>query len=215
MSNSIEFFFDPVCPFAWLTSRWAVEVSEQTDLSIDWRFISLLFVNEGKEMPEQYRAGHRVGLRILRIAASVREDHGNDGVAAVYTAFGTKIHTEGIGRELVFGEGSGDRSTLVAGALAAAGLPASYASAADDDTRDGLIRSETELALSRTGPDVGTPIITYDLERPETSSFFGPVINRIPRGDEAVDLWNALVTLARTPGVSELKRSLRGELDFT
>ncbi len=210
--NSIEFFFDPVCPFAWLTSRWATEVSEQSALDIEWRFISLLYLNEDNDVPEIYRNGHRFGLGLLRIAAAVRETHGNDGVAALYTAFGTKIHTEGAVAKLFGGE---DPGPVVVEALAMAGLPASYADAADDASRDGLIRSETELALSRTGPDVGTPIITYDLERPESSSFFGPVINRIPRGDEAVELWDALVTMARIPGVSELKRSLRGDLDFS
>lgn len=210
--SSIEFFFDPVCPFAWLTSRWATEVADQTDLDIEWRFISLLYLNEQKDVPEQFRQGHRFGLGLLRIAAAVREQHGNDGVAAVYTAFGDKLHTEGGSAKLFGGEHPGP---LVVDALAAARLPASYADHADDDSRDGLIRSETELGLSRTGPDVGTPIITYDLERPESSSFFGPVINRIPRGDEAIELWDALVTLARIPGVSELKRSLRGQLDFS
>lgn len=211
-SNNIEFFFDPVCPFAWLTSRWATEVAEQSDLSIEWRFISLLYLNEEKDVPEQFRQGHRFGLGLLRIAAAVREDHGNEGVAKVYTAFGDKLHTEGGVARLFGGE---DVGPLVVEALAAAGLPASYAGYAEDASRDGLIRSETELGLSRTGPDVGTPIITYDLDRAETSSFFGPVINRIPRGDEAIELWDALVTLARIPGVSELKRSLRGQLDFS
>ncbi len=214
MTSNIEFFFDPVCPFAWLTSRWAVEVSEHSDLDVEWRFISLLYVNEDHDMPEHYRAGHRIGLRLLRIAAAVREDHGNAGVTALYTAFGTKIHTEGISRELFSADGDADTSFVVE-ALAVAGMAASYADAAADDARDGLIRSETELALSRTGPGVGTPIITYNLERPATSTFFGPVINRIPRGEEALELWDALVTLARIPGVSELKRSLRGDLDFS
>ena len=104
---------------------------------------------------------------------------------------------------------------MIDAALVAAGLPESYRKATIDDARDSLIRSETELALSRTGPDVGTPILTFDLEHPETSTFFGPVINRIPRGAEALQLWDALATLARLPGVSELKRSLRGELDFS
>lgn len=210
--NSIEFFFDPVCPFAWLTSRWAVEVSEQSDLAIEWRFISLKYLNEEQDVPEIYARGHAFGLGLLRIAAAVREDHGNEGVAAIYTAFGTKLHVQGGTAKLFGGE---DPGPVVEEALAAAGLAASYADAADDPSRDALIRSETELGLSRTGPDVGTPIITFDVEHPETSSFFGPVVNRVPRGDEAVELWDALATVSRLPGFSELKRSLRGNLDFS
>ena len=104
---------------------------------------------------------------------------------------------------------------LLSDALAAAGLDETFAKAADDDSHASWIRSDTDLALLRSGPDVGTPIITFDLERPESSTFFGPVINRVPRGAEAVQLWDALSTIARLPGFSELKRSIRGELDFS
>ncbi len=212
--NSIEFFFDPACPFAWLTSRWVTEVAEQTDLQVQWRLIALKILNEGNDVPEQYARGHAASFEMLRVVAAVSEDRGNDAVAALYTAFGTALHTEG-GSAALFGGDDVDAAPVIDAALAAAGLPASFAAAATDDARDSLIRSETQTALSRTGPDVGTPILTFDLERPESSSFFGPVINRIPRGAEAVQLWDALATLARIPGVSELKRSLRGQLDFS
>jgi len=212
--NKIEFFFDPVCPFAWLTSRWASEVSEQTDLEIEWRFISLRFVNEHSDIGPAYSRSHGFGLELLRIAAAVREAHGNAGVAAAYTAFGTELHVEG-GSKRVMADESGATDALIADALAAAGLDETFAKAADDDSHDSWIRSDTDLALLRSGPDVGTPIITFDLERPESSTFFGPVINRVPRGAEAVQLWDALSTIARLPGFSELKRSIRGELDFS
>ena len=212
--NKIEFFFDPVCPFAWLTSRWASEVSEQTDLEIEWRFISLRFVNEHSDIGPAYSRSHGFGLELLRIAAAVREAHGNAGVAAAYTAFGTELHVEG-GSKRVMADESGATDALIADALAAAGLDETFAKAADDDSHDSWIRSDTDLALLRSGPDVGTPIITFDLERPESSTFFGPVINRVPRGVEAVQLWDALSTIARLPGFSELKRSIRGELDFS
>lgn len=212
--NKIEFFFDPVCPFAWLTSRWANEVSEQTDLEIEWRFISLRYLNEGNDFGPAYSRSHALGLDLLRIAAAVREAHGNAGVAAVYTAFGNELHVGGRSKTVMAGE-DGAAVALIADALAAAGLDEELAKAADDDSHDSWIRSDTDLALLRSGPDVGTPIITFDLERPESSTFFGPVINRVPRGAEAVQLWDALSTIARLPGFSELKRSLRGELDFT
>jgi len=212
--NSIEFFFDPACPFAWLTSRWVTEVAEQSDLQVRWRFIALKILNEGKDVPEQYARGHAASFEMLRVVAAVSDDLGNDAVAALYTALGTALHTDGGSAEL-FGGDDVDPGPVIDAALVAAGLPESYRKATIDDARDSLIRSETELALSRTGPDVGTPILTFDLEHPETSTFFGPVINRIPRGAEALQLWDALATLARLPGVSELKRSLRGELDFS
>lgn len=210
--DRIDFFFDPICPFAWLTSRWATEVSTLSDLDVNWRFISLSIVNEPSDRSEAHRRGHGFGLELLRVAAAVREDHGNDGVASIYTAFGTLLHVKGGSARLW----SGDEPTgLVEDALDLADLAASYAAATADASHDELIRAETELALSRTGPDVGTPIITFDLDHPETSSFFGPVMNRVPRGEEAVEMWSALSTLARLSGFAELKRSLRGELDFS
>lgn len=212
--DRIEFFFDPVCPFAWLTSRWAVEVSERTDLRIDWRFISLRVLNEERETFERHRQAHLAGLHLLRVADAVRGEHGNDGVGAYYAALGTELHTEGR-RDELFGGSEIDLDGLAGRALATAGLSGELAAASGDADRDRVVRAETDLALSRTGADVGTPIITFDPDRPDTSSFFGPVVNRIPRGDEAVELWDALATVARIPGVAELKRSLRGTLDFT
>lgn len=209
--NSIEYFFDPVCPFAWLTSRWATEVSEHSDLRITWRFISLKFLNEGAETPEPYRRGQAVGLRLLRVAAAVRDDHGNEGVAAIYAALGTRWHVQGRATAIREGE---DPTGLVREALADAGLSDSLLGAMDDDSHDGLIRSETDLAISRTGDGVGTPIITFDPAEPDTTSFFGPVLSSVPRGEDALRLWDAVATLARMPGFSELKRSLRGSLDF-
>lgn len=209
--DRIEFFFDPVCPFAWLTSRWATEVSERIDLAIDWRFISLLYLNEGRDGMEEHRRSHELGLGLLRIAAAARASHGNDGVASWYTSIGTALHVGGVSAELRAGRAP---DALIGDALEAAGLPRSYGRSFEDPSFDEVIRAETDLAISRSGPDVGTPIITFDVAHPGTSTFFGPVINRVPRGDEAVELWTALSTVARMAGVSELKRSLRGELDF-
>lgn len=212
----IEFFLDPICPWAWITSRFVTEVSEQTGMGITWRFISLQVVNEDrdddKDYPPQYRRLHGTGSAMLRVAAAARDFGGNDAVARIYTEFGRRMHVEGGSVRLWQGEEVDD---MIAPSLAAAGLPAGLAAAADDEEWDAILRKETEVALSRTGKDVGTPIITFDVEHPEETSLFGPVINRIPRGDEAVRLWDALTLVARTPGVSELKRSLRGDIDFT
>jgi 2-hydroxychromene-2-carboxylate isomerase len=215
--SEIEFFFDPLCPWAWITSRFVTEVSEQTDLQVTWRFISLRVVNEDNtDLPDTYRQATLVGSRLLRVAAAAQAHGGNEAVAAIYTEFGTRLHVDGASRRMWQGE---DPTEIIAGiisdGLAAARLPASLAEAADDESWDDLLRKETEVALSRTGPDVGTPIITFDLARPDEASLFGPVINRIPRGQEAVDLWEAVSTVACTPGVAELKRSIRGDIVFT
>ena len=221
----IEFFFDPMCPWAWITSRFVVEVAELRDLEVDWRFISLAILNEdalarsdarvaeGREpsMPPQYRPMTEVGASLLRVAAAARDHGGNDAVAAVYTAAGERLHPGGASQELWEG---GDPGDLVAPVVAAAGLPAALTSAADDPRWDEVVAAETALAISRTGDDVGTPIITFDTSRPQEATMFGPVISRIPRGDEALALWDAMWVVARTPGMAEFKRSLRSEPVF-
>ena len=214
--SEIEFFFDPLCPWAWITSRFVTEVSERSDLDVTWRFISLRVVNEAKDVPDTYRQATLTGSRLLRVAAAAREHGGNEAVAAVYTEFGTRLHVEGASRRMWRGGvPAGIIGGIISDSLAAARLPAVLGEAADEESWDELLRKETEVALARTGPDVGTPIITFDLTRPDEASLFGPVINRIPRGREAVDLWEALMVVACTPGIAELKRSLRGEIDFT
>jgi hypothetical protein len=203
-----EFFFDPICPWAWITSRWTVEVAEQRGLDIDWRFICLRIVNEakdyGKDFPQGYVNSHGGGQKMLRIAAATREAHGNDAVGRLYTELGTRLHNEG--RSAAVREGD---LSLIGEAVAAAGLDESLTAAQDDDRFDTLLRVETEVALGRTGRDVGTPILTFAPGTDREATFFGPVISRIPRGDEAVELWEAVELLARFKGMSELKRSLR------
>lgn len=199
-----DFFFDPICPWAWITSRWVVEVASQRPLDLQWRCIALRIVNEerdyDKEFAPGYIAGHTAGLHLLRVAAALREAEGNDAVGRYYTAIGTKIHVEG-GREGIREEGG------VAALLATVDLPDAVRGAAEDESWDGAVRADTEAALGRVGKDVGTPIITF--APPDGPSFFGPVISRIPRGSEAVDLWDSVEHIARFPGFAELKRSIR------
>lgn len=203
--SDVDFFWDPMCPWAWITSRWMVEVQDQRHVDVDWRFISLRIVNEdkdyGKEFPEGYPVVHGLGLSLLRVAAAVREEHGRERLGDLYTELGTRIHVQRRRDELL--EAAGIRD-----ALASAGLPAELAAAAEDAERwDGIVRADTETALERAGRDVGTPVITF--APPHGPSFFGPVISRIPRGQEALDLWDATERIARFPGFAELKRSLR------
>jgi hypothetical protein len=205
----IHFYFDPVCPFAWLTSRWVHSVRAQRDYAVDWRFISLRMVNAhvdyDAQFPPEYEAGHTAGLRLLRLAARTRAEHGRDAVGALYTALGGRIFDSPPGP----GDTRERRGTpeFVAPALAEAGLPADLADALDDASFDPLIRAETDEALSLTGKDVGTPIIHF--QPPTGVAFFGPVISRLPAEEDAVRLWDHVVGLAGFPGFAELKRSLR------
>jgi hypothetical protein len=206
----VEFFLDPVCPWCWLSSRWVTNVQAEKDYSVAWRFISLYVLNEDKEPSEQMRQAHLGGLRCLRVLDQVRIDHGNDAVGALYTELGTRIHVERKRDELV-----GDAESFIAEALTAAGLDPVLAKHAHEESHDAVLRDEVEVALSRTGPNVGTPILTFAPGQGEREgSFFGPVISKAPHGDEAVKLWDAVETLA-TSGVAELKRSLRAKPDFT
>ena len=211
----LEFFFDPICPFAWVTSRWVEEVAKLRNINVEWKFIALAIVNEETDyskFPPAYPSLHGLGRRLLRVAAAARASGGNEAVAAFYTAAGERMHHDGVS-VAVFG-GEPIPENLVAEVIAAAGLDASLVSAADDESWDALLREETELSLSRTGRDVGTPILTFAPGTDREASLFGPVISSIPRGDAALELWDAVQTLARTPGFAELKRSLRDPLSF-
>ena len=204
----IEFFWDPVCPFAWITSRWVVKVATQSDYKVDWRFISLRLLNKHKdyatEFPAGYEFGHTAGLRMLRVAAAVRADLGRDPLGALVTAYGESYWDQPPGSGMRDRLSTTDHVTQV---LTAAGLSTSYADVLDDTTWDEVLDDETELALTRTGRDVGTPIITF--RPPDGLSFFGPVISRVPDDADALPLWHAVTTLAAYPGFAEMKRSLR------
>jgi len=202
----LRFWFDPVCPFAWMTSKWVRVVAAQRDYAVDWRFISLRLLNAHVDydahFPPEYEAGHTAGLRLLRVASRVRDEHGPDAVARFYEASGGRIfETEG------GADPAQDTRALAQGVLADAGLPTGLAAALDEADRDAAIQAETDEALALTGKDVGTPILQF--RPPEGTSFFGPVISRLPSGEQAVELWDHVVGLAGFPGFAELKRSLR------
>jgi 2-hydroxychromene-2-carboxylate isomerase len=207
----INFYFDPVCPFAWMTSKWVRQVQAQRDYTVDWRFISLRLLNAhidyDTHFPPEYEAGHTAGLRLLRVAAATREAHGPEAVGRLYAALGARIFDTAPSPESRADAGLRGTAGFVAPALAEAELPASLAEALDDAARDMVIQAETDEALSLTGKDVGTPILHF--EPPEGVAFFGPVISRLPTEEQAGELWDHVVGLARFPGFAELKRSLR------
>ena len=207
---NLHFYFDPVCPFAWLTSKWVRTVAAQRDYSVDWRFISLRILNAhidyASHFPPEYEAGHTAGLRLLRVAARVRAEHGRDAVGPLYESFGTRIFDTSRDVDPLSASDQAARRTLEP-LLRDAGLPADLAEALDDQTLDEEIRAETEEALALTGRDVGTPILHF--QPPGGTAFFGPVISRLPSADEAGELWDHVVALAAFPGFAEVKRSLR------
>ena len=202
-----EFFIDTVCPWCWITSRWVTNVQAERDLKVRWRFISLKMLNEDRSdsYSEAHRAGHLMALRILRVCHAVREAEGNDALGRLYTTIGDAIHVNRASRDESFVLEDALRTCLKG-----AELDESYIGHLDDESHDGPLREETELALSRTGPDVGTPIITFHPGTDRESSLFGPVIPKAPKGDDAVALWDAVEVLARS-GVAEIKRTLRGD----
>lgn len=205
----IEFFWDPICPFAWITSRWITKVVAQTGETVDWRFIPLRILNKDKDyatdFPPEYPRLHGAGLRMLRVAAAIRADEGRAAMGPLYTAFGTSIWDVDPQPGAMM-EGIGEHDHLVA-VLTGGGWSPDYAAAADDDRWDAVLEADAEDALARTGRDVGTPIVSY--RPPDGPAFFGPVISRIPDDDEAVELWQAVLRLTTWPGFAELKRSLR------
>jgi hypothetical protein len=209
----LEFFFDPVCPWAWITSRWVTEVQGLRSYQVTWRFISLKVLNEHRigtdpDYDEAYQQGHFAGVYAHRVCDEVRMQHGNEAVAALYTATGTAFHN---GRRRP--EINADPVAFMGEMLRTAGLPIGLGEHALDEAHDRYVRADTELALARTGGGVGTPILTHRPGQPDEASLFGPVIGYIPRGEAALKLWDAVDTIAAS-GVSEIKRSLRGEIDF-
>lgn len=213
-ATAIRFYFDPVCPFCWLTAKWVRMVQAERDLAVDWRFISLRLINShidyDTHFPPEYEAGHTAGLRLLRVAARARAEHGPQALDRLQAAFGAHIFDTpprtDVGDETAHRERRGTRE-FVEPILRDAGLPTDLADALEEQSWDGEIRADGEEALKLTGKDVGTPILHFD--PPDGVAFFGPVISRLPERETVGELWDHVVGLARFPGFAELKRSLR------
>ncbi|HET9692575.1 MAG TPA: hypothetical protein VFP61_15610 [Acidimicrobiales bacterium] len=206
--SAVDFYFDPVCPFAWITSKWVRLVAEEIDLDVGWRFISLRLLNSDKDyathFPAGYEEGHTTGLRLLRVAAAVRDRHGPDAVGGFYAAVGAAIFESGRGAQA---RAQADLPAFTAALLDGLGLDAALAEALDDRAHDDVVGAETERALTLAGRDVGTPILQF--APPEGTAFFGPVISRLPDRADAVALWHHVEGLAGFAGFAEPKRSLR------
>ncbi len=199
------FWFDPICPWAWVTSRWMLEVEAVRPVTVRWRVMSLAVLNEGRDLPEGYRAMLDRAWGPVRVLTAARLAHGDDVVLPLYTAMGEQLHPGGLS----------DYPLVCAKALAEVGLPATLGEAADSDALDGELRAELERAMAPVGMDVGTPTIHVPGPDGTTLGFFGPVLTPVPRGEAAGRLWDGVLAVAGTPGFFELKRSRTEEPDFS
>jgi 2-hydroxychromene-2-carboxylate isomerase len=193
--NQADFWFDPLCPFAWITSRWIGEVEAVRDIETVWHVMSLAVLNEGRELDAGYRELMDKAWGPVRVIIAAQEQHGDHVVKPLYDAMGTLIHLGG----------EKDYGVVISKALAECGLPAALADVATMDAFDTQLRTSHEEGISLVGQDVGTPVVAFD-----GTAFFGPVLTRVPRGEQAGQLWDATVTLASYPHFFEIKRS-RGE----
>jgi hypothetical protein len=207
----LEFFFDPGCPFAWQTSVWVRRVAELRGLAVGWRFISLRFINEDKDLPEGMVRAQERGLRYHRICAAARERLGNDAVGDLYRAFGDRFWYQRIEGDFGTRLSEAGKATEPELILAELGLPEDLLAEAGNDAWDALIRAESEEAFRRTGPDVGTPIITFG---EGGNSLFGPVISTVPDDETSLAMYDAIRVLVDLPTFSELKRSARAAFDL-
>ncbi|MEJ2867586.1 hypothetical protein WCD74_07395 [Actinomycetospora sp. OC33-EN08] len=207
----VRYWFDPVCPYCWLTSGWVRTVARRRDLAVQWQFISLRLLNAhvdyDAQFPPEYEAGHTAGLQLLRVCAAVREGHGDEAVGRFYEVLGEAVFEQGeVPEHSSEREHRGTRD-FVTPVLERAGLPTDLAGALEDTRHDATIQAETDEALELVGKDVGTPLM--QIAPPDGLAFFGPVISRRPAEEQAEELWDHVVGLASFPGFTELKRSLR------
>ena len=195
----VDFWFDPSCPWAWMTSRWVDEVGRHRKLDVSWHIMSLAVLNEDKDVSESYAAFFPRALKYTRLVAAVQQLHGQQFVKPLYDALGERIHPGG----------SKNPDEVIPAALAEAGLPADLARYADSDEYDAQMRASHFDGINRVGQDVGTPVIAVN-----GVAFFGPVVSPAPKGEQALTLWDGVVAAASYDGFFEIKRTRTREPIF-
>ncbi|MEU7566808.1 DsbA family protein [Streptomyces fradiae] len=198
--TTADFWFDPLCPWAWMTSRWMLEVQRVRPVDVRWHVMSLAVLNEDKldEVPEEYRESLRTtAWHPVRVAVAAEQLHGPEVLGRLYTAMGTRFHNEG----------RGPVREAIAEALAEAGLPAELLEYAERDTYDTELRASHKEGINKVGQDVGTPVIAVPGPEGAEVAFFGPVVTPAPKGEAAGRLWDGTLLVASTPGFYELKRT--------
>ena len=191
-THAVEMWFDPICPWAWMTSRWLTEVEKVRDLEVTWSVMSLAVLNDGRELPEEYAEMMAKAWGPVRVIIAAAREHGDKVVKPLYDAMGTRIHLGG----------EKDFSAVIVPALEEVGLPTDLARYAGSTEVDDALRASHQRGISLVGDDVGTPVIAV-----EGVAFFGPVVSPAPKGEAAGRLWDGCVLVAGTPGFFELKRS--------
>ncbi|MFI9616273.1 DsbA family protein [Streptomyces sp. NPDC052023] len=204
----VDFWFDPLCPWAWMTSRWVLEVEKVRDIEVRWHLMSLAVLNEDKldELPEEYRemlATKAWGP--VRVVAAAQQEHGSQVLGDLYTALGTRIHNEGQGPE----------KEAVAAALKEVGLPDTLMEHWDATPYEPQLRASHQEGIDKVGQEVGTPVISVPGPGGEEVAFFGPVVTPAPQGEEAARLWDGTLAVASVPGFYEIKRTRTKGPDFS
>jgi len=200
MTPHADFWFDPACPFAWITSRWILEVEQVRDISVTWRIMSLAYLNQDKDVSDDYREALSTAWEPVRVCMAAEHKYGREALLPLYTALGTRRHNHG----------ADFTREVIEAALIEADLAVELADAMGDSMYDDAIAASHHEGMDRVGNDVGTPTIAF-----EGAAFFGPVLGKIPRGEEAGQVWDGCVALAKVPYFYELKRSRTGDLDFS
>jgi hypothetical protein len=197
VTDPADFWFDPLCPWAWVTSRWMLEVELVRGVRTNWHVMSLAILNQGRqELSDEYKERMARALGPVRICIAAEQEKGSDILLPLYTALGTRMHIERRGRE------EGEMETVVAEALAEVGLPASLAAAATSTEYDDALAASHRAGMDPVGNDVGTPVIHFD-----GKATFGPVVTPAPTGEAAGRLWDGVLLCTGTEGFFELKRT--------